>query len=110
MSKGTPHRPIRIDADLWAKAQAKAAQEGTTASAKARDLLAAWVEDKPMTSAAAAFLKRYAAACDTTPSDILAGGRVVATCSCGDDSCEGWQVIPEDCLLPWRNEKVVIRG
>jgi plasmid stability protein len=46
MSKGTPHRPIRIDADLWAKAQAKAAQEGTTASAKARDLLDAWVADR----------------------------------------------------------------
>lgn len=45
MSKGTPHRPIRIDADLWAKAQAKAAQEGTTASAKARELLDAWVEE-----------------------------------------------------------------
>jgi hypothetical protein len=46
LSKGTPHRPIRIDADLWAKAQAKAAQEGTTASAKARDLLAEWVDDE----------------------------------------------------------------
>jgi hypothetical protein len=46
MSKGTPHRPIRIDADLWAKAQAKAAQEGTTASAKARDLLEEWVEGR----------------------------------------------------------------
>lgn len=44
MSKGTPHRPIRISDDLWAKAQAKAQQEGTTASAKARDLLAEWVE------------------------------------------------------------------
>jgi Arc/MetJ family transcription regulator len=43
MSKGTPPRPIRIDADLWARAQAKAAQEGTTASEKVRQLLAAWV-------------------------------------------------------------------
>ena len=46
MSKGTPHRPIRISDELWAKAQAKAAQEGITASAKARDLLAAWVEEE----------------------------------------------------------------
>lgn len=45
MSKGTPHRPIRISDDLWAKAQAKAAREGTTASQKARELLAAWVEE-----------------------------------------------------------------
>lgn len=44
MSKGTPHRPIRISDELWAKAQAKAAQEGTTASEKARELLAAWVD------------------------------------------------------------------
>lgn len=44
MSKGTPHRPIRIDDELWAKAQEKAAREGTTASAKARELLEEWVE------------------------------------------------------------------
>lgn len=51
MSRGTPHRPIRIGADLWAKAQAKAAQEGTTASAKARDLLKEWVEAGAATQA-----------------------------------------------------------
>lgn len=45
-SKGTPHRPIRIDDVLWARAQEKAAKEGTTASAKARELLAAWVESE----------------------------------------------------------------
>lgn len=52
MSKGTPHRPIRISDDLWAKAQAKAARLGTTASAKARELLEAWAEeDEPLTTA-----------------------------------------------------------
>lgn len=45
MSKGTPHRPIRISDELWAKAQAKAAQEGTTASEVARRLLREWVEE-----------------------------------------------------------------
>lgn len=45
MSKGTPHRPIRISDDLWAKAQAKAALVGTTASEKVRELLAAWVDE-----------------------------------------------------------------
>lgn len=45
MSRGTPHRPIRIDDELWAKAQEKAARLGTTASAKARELLAAWVDE-----------------------------------------------------------------
>lgn len=43
MSKGTPHRPIRIDADLWTKAQAKAAQEGTTASERVRQMLTLYV-------------------------------------------------------------------
>lgn len=46
MSKGTPHRPIRISDALWGKAQAKAARQGTTASEKARQLLAAWVEEE----------------------------------------------------------------
>lgn len=46
MSKGTPHRPIRISDELWAKAQAKAAREGTKASQKIRELLAAWVEEE----------------------------------------------------------------
>lgn len=45
-SKGTPHRPIRMSDELWAKAQAKAARLGTTASEKARELLAAWVEEE----------------------------------------------------------------
>lgn len=45
MSKGTPHRPIRISDEMWAKAQAKAARLGTTASEKARELLAKWVDE-----------------------------------------------------------------
>jgi len=44
MSRGTPHRPIRISDELWAKAQEKAARLGTTASEKARELLREWVE------------------------------------------------------------------
>jgi hypothetical protein len=46
VSKGTPHRPIRISDELWAKAQAKAEQEGTTASAVIRRLLTEWVEEE----------------------------------------------------------------
>ena len=42
MSKGNPHRPIRISDEVWTKAQAKAARHGTTASAKARELLEWW--------------------------------------------------------------------
>ena len=45
MSKGTPHRPIRISDELWAKAQAKAARLGTTASEKARELLGKWADE-----------------------------------------------------------------
>jgi len=44
-SKGTPHRPIRIDDETWAKAQAKAERLGTTASAKARELLTEWADE-----------------------------------------------------------------
>ena len=44
-SKGTPHRPIRISDAVWAKAQAKAARLGTTASEKARELLAKWADE-----------------------------------------------------------------
>lgn len=46
MSKGTPHRPIRISNELWAKAQEKAKRLGTTASAKTRELLEAWVDEE----------------------------------------------------------------
>ena len=46
MSKGTPHRPIRINDELWAKAQAKAKAENTTASEVIRKLLTEWVDEK----------------------------------------------------------------
>lgn len=55
------------------------------------------------------FLATYAANCGLTVEGILER-RVVATCHCDWDECEGWQVIPEPCLLAWRGEEVVIRG
>jgi hypothetical protein len=58
---------------------------------------------------AAAFLERWAAHSGRTVEQVLKR-RVVATCSCGEDMCEGWQVVPEEVLLPWRDERVVIRG
>lgn len=50
-SKGTPHRPIRIDDVTWAKAQAKAQRLGTSASAKARELLTTWADEPDETTA-----------------------------------------------------------
>lgn len=44
MSKGTPHRPIRISDELWAAVKAKAAQHDTTASETIRALLTEWVK------------------------------------------------------------------
>jgi hypothetical protein len=58
---------------------------------------------------AAAFLDLYAERSGTSPASVLES-RVVATCRCNESVCEGWQVIPEDCLMPWRGERVVIRG
>lgn len=58
---------------------------------------------------AAAFLERWASRSGRTVEQVLER-RVVATCSCGEDICEGWQVVPEDVLLPWRGERVVIRA
>lgn len=46
MSKGTQQRQVRISDDLWTRAQAKAAEEGTTASEVIRRLLAEWLEEK----------------------------------------------------------------
>ena len=43
MSAGTKKRPIRISDELWAKAQAKAHNEGTNASEVIRKLLTEWV-------------------------------------------------------------------
>ena len=44
MSKGTPHRPIRISDELWDAVKAKAAQQDTTASEAIRALLKEWVQ------------------------------------------------------------------
>lgn len=40
----TPQRTIRIDADLWERAKAKAVAEGTTITTVIREFLARWVE------------------------------------------------------------------
>ena len=58
--------------------------------------------------AAGRFLDRYAAHSGITREQVL-GHRVVATCDCREDICEGFQCVPEDVLLPWRNETVLIR-
>jgi len=63
----------------------------------------------PAAMSAEDFLVAYAENCGLTREGILAR-RVVATCHCGLEACEGWQVIPEPCLLAWRGEEVVIRG
>ena len=44
MSKGTPHRPIRIPDELWQAAKDKAANENTTVSEVIRALLTEWIE------------------------------------------------------------------
>lgn len=59
-------------------------------------------------AAAEAFLLAYAERSGSTRDEVLMG-RVVATCLCDYENCEGWQLIPENCLLPWRAEVVVIR-
>lgn len=64
MSKGTPHRPIRIDDETWAKAQAKAARLGTSASASARELLEAWVEEEGTSTQADAWDEGFTAAAE----------------------------------------------
>ena len=66
------------------------------------------VKDRRMT--AGEFLAQYADRSGIDPDVLLAHGRVVATCSCGDTICDGWQLVPEDCLLPWRQETVALRG
>ena len=55
------------------------------------------------------FLAGYAKRSGRTREEVLKY-QVVATCSCDYDGCEGWQVIAEHHLLPWRNESIVIRG
>lgn len=59
--------------------------------------------------AAAFFLAGYAERSGVTPEQVLER-RVVATCACDYEACEGFQIAPEDSLLPWRGETVLIRG
>jgi predicted DNA binding CopG/RHH family protein len=44
-SKGTEHRAIRIDSDLWERVKAKAKADGVTVSDLIRDLLRKWLQD-----------------------------------------------------------------
>lgn len=44
MSRGTTHRAIRIDEELWAQVKAQAAVEGITVSDLVRQLLRGWLD------------------------------------------------------------------
>lgn len=46
------------------------------------------------------YLSAYATRSGMLPRQLLEYGRVVAACTCDYDGCEGWQVIPPDCLQP----------
>lgn len=54
------------------------------------------------------FLVSYAERSEMTREQVL-DGRVVATCNCDYDGCDGFQVNSERNLLPWRDEVVLIR-
>jgi len=62
-----------------------------------------------MSVTAESFLLAYAERSGLTREAVLER-RVVATCRCDYEQCEGWQVASEDSLLPWSGESVVIRG
>lgn len=70
---------------------------------------AASIPDAATEAAAEAFLTRYLKRSGARREVVLAR-RVVATCACGESICDGFQVIPEDCVLSWRGEEVIIRG
>lgn len=44
MSRGTTHRAIRIDAELWERVKTQAATEGITVSELIRQLLRGWLD------------------------------------------------------------------
>lgn len=46
------------------------------------------------------FLAAYAQRAGVPALQLLEAGRVVATCACDYQDCEGWQIIPKDCLQP----------
>ena len=58
--------------------------------------------------AAEGFLSRYLELSSLTREQLLRI-RVVATCSCGNETCEGWQVVAPENLMPWLEETVVIK-
>ncbi len=45
MSRGTPHRNVRVPDELWGRALARAQVEGTSVSAVLVQALRKWVED-----------------------------------------------------------------
>ncbi len=49
MSRGTPHRKVRVPDELWGRALARAEEEGTDVSAVLRRALAEWVDRKKET-------------------------------------------------------------
>lgn len=59
--------------------------------------------------AAERFLSSYVARSDATREQLL-DRRVVSTCTCDYEECEGFQLIPEYCVLEWRGEVILIRG
>ncbi len=52
------------------------------------------------------FLVAYAARSGVPPLQLLERGRVVSTCACSEPDCEGWQLMPPDCLRP--HDKIAI--
>jgi len=59
--------------------------------------------------AAEGFLVAYAERSGASREQLL-DRRVVSTCTCDYEECEGFQLIPEYCVLEWRGEKILIRG
>jgi len=56
------------------------------------------------------FLAGYAERSRMTPEALLGHGRVVATCHCDEEGCDGFQLISPANMLPWRREEILISG
>ncbi|MCU1518484.1 MAG: hypothetical protein JWQ75_3205 [Pseudarthrobacter sp.] len=54
------------------------------------------------------FLAGYSERSGIPLEELLATGRVVATCRCGDEMCDEWQLTRPENLLHWREEEIVI--
>lgn len=61
------------------------------------------------TQRAEQFLAGYLERSGQTRSELLER-RVVSTCGCAESECEGFKVVPMDCLLPWLGDRVMICG